>query len=64
MPPRETPTLTCAVPLLRIQSKAAVAPALEAADGVSALAVRAEAGYHLALVDIFRKRKDARKKSL
>lgn len=46
----------CAVPLLRIQSKAAVAPALEAADGVSALAVRAEAGYHLALVDIFEER--------
>lgn len=56
-PPPESRSLTCAVPLLRIQSEATVAPALEAADGVSALAMGTEAGYHLALVDIFRKRK-------
>lgn len=66
LPPLETHTLTCAVPLFRVQSKATVAPALEAADGVSALAVGTEARYHLALVDIFRKRKKkhARKRSL
>lgn len=46
----------CAVPLFRVQSKATVAPALEAADGVSALAVGTEARYHLALVDIFEER--------
>lgn len=46
----------CAVPLFGIQSEATVTPALEAADGVSALAVGTEAGYHLAFVDIFEER--------
>lgn len=46
----------CAVPFFGIQSKAAVTPALKAADGVSALAVGAEAGNHLALIDIFEER--------
>lgn len=46
----------CAVPLFRIQRKAAVTPALEAANGVPALAVGTEAGYHLALIDIFEER--------
>lgn len=50
-------TLTCTVPLFRIQSKATVTPTLEAANGVPALAVGTEAGYHLALIDIFRKMK-------
>lgn len=46
----------CAVPLFGVQSKATVTPALEAADGVSALAVRAETWYHLAFIDIFEER--------
>lgn len=46
----------CAVPLFRIQSKATVTPTLEAANGVPALAVGTEAGYHLALIDIFEER--------
>lgn len=46
----------CAVPLFRVQSKAAVTPALEAANGVPALAVGTEAGYHLALVNVFEER--------
>lgn len=46
----------CAVPFFRIKSKATVTPALEAANGISALAMGAEAGYHLALIDIFEER--------
>lgn len=46
----------CAVPLLRVESEPAITPALEAANGVPALAVGTEAGYHLALVDVFEER--------
>lgn len=56
-PPSHPCRLTGAVPLFRVQSKAAVTPALEAANGVPALAMGTEAGYHLALIDIFRKMK-------
>lgn len=45
---------TCAVPLLRRQSEAAVAATLEAADGVPAVSVSAETREHLALVHIWR----------
>ena len=54
-PSREIPSLTCAVPFFRIQSKAAVTPALEAANGVPALAVGAQVGNHLTLVDVFKR---------
>lgn len=56
-----SPSLTCAVPFFRVKSKATVTPALKAANGVSALAMGAEAGDHLALVDIFKKKKMCRK---
>lgn len=46
----------CAVPFFRVKSKATVAPALKTANGVSALAVGAEAGNHLAFIDIFEER--------
>lgn len=46
----------CAVPFFRIKSEATVTPALKAADGVPALAMGAEAGNHLALIDIFKER--------
>lgn len=56
-----TGSLTCAVPFFRVKSKATVTPALKAANGVSALAVGAKAGDHLALIDIFGKKKMGRK---
>lgn len=55
VPPGWAPSLTCAVPFFRIQSKAAITPALEAANGVPALAVGAQVGNHLTLVDVFKK---------
>lgn len=60
-PSKGSPSLTCAVPFFRVKSKATVTPALKAADGVSALAMGAEAGDHLALIDIFKKKKMCRK---
>lgn len=45
---------TCAVPLLRSQSKAAVAATLETPDGVPAIPVGAETLEHFALVHICR----------
>lgn len=50
-----SPLLTCTVPFFRVQSKATVTSALEAADSVPALAVGTEVGDHLALVDVFNK---------
>lgn len=44
--------LTCAVPLVSIEVKAAVAPAAETSDGVAALPVSAEVVDHLTLVYI------------
>lgn len=46
---------TCAVPLLRSQSKAAVAATLETPDGVPAISVGAETLEHFALVHICRR---------
>jgi len=46
------PELTCAVPLIEVQSEAAVALAAEATDAVPAAAVRAQAVDHLTLVYI------------
>lgn len=46
---------TCAVPLLRSQSKAAVAATLETPDGVPAISVGAETLEHFTLVHICRR---------
>lgn len=46
---------TCAVPLLRIQSKAAVAVALETPDGVPAISVGAQTLEHFTLVHVCRR---------
>lgn len=46
----------CAVPFFRIKRKTTVASAFKASNGVSALAMGTEAGYHLALIDIFEER--------
>lgn len=49
---RSVSELTCAVPFIRVQSEAAVALAAEAADGVPAAAIGAQAVNHFTLVYI------------
>ena len=44
---------TCAVPLLHVEGEAAAAATLEAADGVAAGSVGAQAAEHLTLIHIY-----------